>query len=279
MIDTREITIIIPHLGADEQQERSLDLCLESLAETAPHIEVLVAKNGPNCKHKGEITIADQGQCKAVNKAVFETSTKWIFISNDDMIYPPLWFEKLKRVEELKSTPEWYPYCVSPILVEPRQGAPTFETYFAGGAGGDFDLKKFIFYASSRSSMGLRPGFNLPFLMLRELWNTIGGYDEAYDPWGSNSDSDLAYKVRLAGIQPYQQTDCCVYHFSQTSGTFHPDNRSYWNKNFEYFTQKWGFPRTDTYIWEATFKMPIGSLDGGERIFEPTWEGAYGPIN
>ena len=61
---------------------------------------------------------------------------------------------------------------------------------------------------------GLRTGFNLPFLIKRELWDMVGGYDINYDPWGSNGDSDLEYKIRLAGVQPYQNTNSIVYHFS-----------------------------------------------------------------
>ena len=101
------------------------------------------------------------------------------------------------------------------------------------------------------------------------MWDTIGGYDINFDPWGSNGDSDLEYKIKLAGIQPYQSQDAVVYHFSQTSGTFSPENQGYWKKNWDYFIEKWGFERTDNGIWEATFDIPT------ERIFKPIWEGKY----
>src|SRR5204863_406780 len=81
--------------------------------------------------------------------------------------------------------------CLSPILIEPQKGAPTFEVFFAGGAGGDFDKQKFLKYAENRPTPivpSLRTGFNLPFLIRKDLWDTIGGYDINYDPWGSNGD-------------------------------------------------------------------------------------------
>src|ERR1041384_4199200 len=99
MIKSSDITIIIPHLGADDQQRYSLEQCLESLRETVPNIVRMIAFNGveynitqhpeksPNLIEKW-IYIGEQGQNKAVNAAVATTNTPWIFITNDDMIYP-----------------------------------------------------------------------------------------------------------------------------------------------------------------------------------------------
>ena len=281
MIDPKDITIIIPHLGADDQQEYALDECLQSLKETVPNIQTILAINGEECGlrdfHKELfnglkfVELTDQGQCKATNAAVATTNTPWIFVTNDDMIYAPGWWDKLSWVCEQNGK---YEKCVSPQLVEPKQGAPTFEVFFAGGAGGNFDKQKFLTYLENDQEVAmLRNGFNLPFLINRELWDTVGGYDINYDPWGSNSDSDLEYKIKLAGIQPKQNTECKVYHFSQTSGTFHPDNNSYYQANFAYFEKKWGFPRTDEGIWEATFSIPTKEQG---RKFNPSWENKYG---
>jgi GT2 family glycosyltransferase len=266
MIDPKNCTVIIPHLGGTPESEFALDECLKSLQETSPEgLKIVLALNGDKCqKHDGEIRIKSQGQCKAVNSAVAMTNTEWIMITNDDMIYKNLWWNKL--TDNLSNEV----YCVSPQLVEPIQGAPSFIRYFCGGAGGDFNKQKWIDFSENYKGEGLRTGFNLPFLIKRDLWDMVQGYDISYDPYGSNSDSDLEYKIRLAGVQPMQNTNCIVYHFSQTSGTFFPENSSYWGKNWQYFIDKWGFPRTDDGIWEANFVMP-----DKERIFRPEWEGKY----
>lgn len=278
MINSKDVTIIIPHLGNTLEQKYAFENCRRSLLDSVPEIIVrgglIVATNGfdpatqsiPN--QIGDIHIVNQGQCKAVNAAAAMVNTEWLFITNDDMIYAPNWFEKLTA---LIIGPEVM--CISPMLIEPRPGAPTFETYFCGGAGGDFDKKKWLEYAAEKfawENQGLRTGFNFPLLIKKELWDLVGGYDIVYDPWGSNSDSDLEYKIMLAGIQPYQNKDSLVYHFSQTSGTFEPRNNSSWAKNWDYFIKKWGFPRTDQGIWEANFEIP----DEG-RMFRPWWEGHY----
>ena len=272
MINEKDITIIIPHWGSSKEQEYALDQCLLSLKETAPDIRVSIAKNGEKCKHDGDVWVREQGQNRAVNATVATTNTEWFMVTMDYHVYAPGWFEKL--VELIEGTDI---RCMSPKLIEPIDGAPTFEKYFCGGAGGDFDKVKWLEFAKNYSPHGgeqwkcLRTGFNLPFLIKREVFDLISMYDVNYDPYGSNGDSDLEYKIRLAGVQPYQNTNCIVYHFSQTSGTSNPENRPYWAKNWDYFISKWGFPRTDNGIWEANFEIPKSPI----RKFLPWWEGFY----
>jgi len=282
MLRTSDVTIIIPHLGATKEQQFSIKNCFDSLIESGfPGENIIIAFNGiseststptfdPTEQGVSLIGLTKQGQCTAVNAAAATVTTPWIMVSNDDMMYAPGWFERLVAPIDESIL------CISPILVEPRPGAPTFITEFCGGAGGDFNKEKWLYFANSYMPMyqGLcRPGFNLPFLIRKDVWDLVGGYDVNYDPWSSNSDSDLEYKLKLAGVQPYQNTNCPVYHFSQTSGTFEPKNRPSWEKNWQYFIDKWGFPRTDDGIWEATFEVPTTNMG---RIFTPWWEGFYG---
>src|SRR3990167_772012 len=136
MIDQKDVTIIIPHLGETKEQEYSFDECYASLRESTPEIRIVVAKNGGACPHPRDVRIVGQGQCKAVNAAAAIVTTPWILVTNDDMIYPPGWFEKILRgwVDSGNKT-----IVISPQLIEPRPGSPTFGVYFCGGAGGDFD--------------------------------------------------------------------------------------------------------------------------------------------
>ncbi|MDO8638834.1 MAG: glycosyltransferase [Candidatus Daviesbacteria bacterium] len=276
MIDPKDVTIIIPHWGATPEQEYALDQCLTSLLETC-ECKIIVAKNGsatcpynnPEDRVRG-VVVEDQGQCKAVNAAVATVNTPWILVTNDDMIYAPGWFEKLVDFSWFGEK-EKDILCVSPMLVEPIDGAPTFHKYFCGGAGGDFDKVKWLEFAKNwnvATPGKWRTGFNLPFLIKKELLDIISIYDINYDPWGSNGDSDLQAKIHLAGIQSYQNTNCIVYHFSQTSGTGHPDNRSYWEKNWHYFINKWGFERqSGSKVWQS-----IDIIDYEKLKYHPWWE-------
>jgi len=277
MIKKEDVTIIIPSLIKPGRSAIAIKECLESLHESGfPFDNIIVATNGefiepipgdtptPHRVHNWR-----QGQTMAVNAAVATINTTWIMVTNDDMVFPPDWFEKL-TMGLSGGTDE---FTISPQLIEPTDGAPTFIKYFCGGIGGDWDKQKFMKYAKVHREEGIRSGFNLPFLMKKEVWDTIGGYDVNYSPFGSNSDSDLQYKLKLAGVQMLQNTMCPVYHFSNTSDTFTPENRPHWEKNWQYFIKKWGFPRTDDGIWEATFTIPMDKL-----LFKPSWIGKYGEI-
>src|SRR3990167_6339299 len=240
MIYKSDVTIVIPTMDS-ERNNYALNECLTSLEESGfPMKNIIIAMNGPFSFSSAKelktklVWVEEQGQCKAVNAAVATVNTKWVMVSNDDMIYPPDWFERLTQRDwgtRMASLDDDDIVCVSAQLVEPNDGAPTFKKKFFGGVGGDWNKNGFLRYVQSecnRTLGNIRSGFNLPFLIKKEVWDSVGGYDVNYDPWSSNSDSDFEYKLKLAGINMYQNTNCPVYHFSQTSGTFHPDNRGYW---------------------------------------------------
>lgn len=272
MIDEKDVSIIIPTILTSPKNV--IYECVKSLRETTK-AQIVVAYNGVSSHDLAlwdaevhpdkELQLYEQGQSRACNAAVAIVNTPWVFITNDDMIFPKGWFEKLTA--DLRDDM----LCVSPKLIEPRAGAPTFQVYFCGGAGGDFQKQKFLDFAKTYFGVGIRTGFNLPFLIKKELLDIISTYDINYDPWGSNGDSDLQAKIHLAGVQPYQNTNSIVYHFSMTSGTSSPDNRPYWDKNWHYFIEKWGFPRQDSpKVW---FSQDI--IDYEKLKYKPWWKDIY----
>src|SRR3990167_3440083 len=177
MIKPEDVTIIIPHLGATKEQHYAFNQCWISLRGTVPNIKIIVAKNGLEAlgepipldfyDHAEKIALSRQGQCKAVNAAAATVNTPWIFVTNDDMIYGSNWFENLTFIEEDFQ-------CISPQLVEPRSGAPSFLVEFCGGAGGDFDKSKWLDFYNKHESGIIRSGFNLPFLVKKEVFDLVG---------------------------------------------------------------------------------------------------------
>lgn len=265
-MEAREVTIIIPSLCPEnhELSGKALQYCLSSLNSTFEG-KVEVAFNGEGSGYP-------QGQCAAVNRVAKEVDTPWLMVSNNDMVFPPYWFEKITETMD-----NFGLLVASPNLVEPSKGAPPFIEKFCGGLGGDFDKYCFLNFANSYKEHENRPvenlienGFNLPFLIRKDVWDTIGGYDEMYDPWSSNSDSDLQYKIMLTGITPKRVRSSLVYHFSQVSGTFHSDNQSYVQENYEKFRKKWGFKRASSpEIWYKP-EIPYDELK-----FKPDWINKY----
>lgn len=246
-----KVAAIIPSLAF--KNEDYLKLCVESLRATTDW-DIIVVTNGtkdkPRLDHINGITVhlhtRDQGQCNAVNIGVQVVGTKpdYLFISNDDMYYAPGWDKYLNFV---------YP-VFSPNLVEPTNNhgsADPFIKFNGGFTLEEFkqeDVSEFIYNQEDielTSGLTYEPGFNFPLFIKEDLWQFLGGYDVAYDPWGSNSDTDLHTRINLAGVTPVRLRDVLVYHFSNKSGTFDGTHQDYYVNNIEYFKSKFGFDRDE----------------------------------
>lgn len=241
--------IIIPSLY--EADKDYLKLCVESLRESGFGGQIIVVTNGasssPVLDFKGvsvHLHTKQQGQCNAVNIGAQVAQSEYIMVSNSDMYYAPGWDRYLNFV---------YP-VFSPNLVEPVNNlgsAPPFLKFDGGFTLEEFSkesVDKFINKQVEReltSGLTHEPGFNLPFFIKRDFWNFLGGYDIGFDPWGSNSDTDLQTRINLAGVTPMRLRDVLVYHFSNKTDTFKPENDAFRMHNFDYFKQKHGFDRDE----------------------------------
>ncbi len=272
-----KVTVVIPSLAHVTQEY--LKVCVESLRATVDW-DIIVVTNGnkdkPDLSHIHGITIhlhtRDQGQANATNIGAEAAApdTDFIFISNDDMYYAPGWNEKL----------QFPAACFSPNLVEPtnnKGSAPPFLKFDGGFTLDEFkkkDVDSYIKRVIDHFTIPMifqEDGLNFPVFILKELWDTIGGYDVAYDPWGSNSDTDLQTKIELAGVKPQRLRDVLVYHFSNKSGTFE-GHQEFWQFNWDYYTEKWGFNRDDT---GADTWYCKDMIDYKKLKYHPEWEGKY----
>lgn len=274
-----KVTVIIPTLAG--VSDEYLQTTVESLRQTVDW-DIIVVSNGntnkPDYSHIHGITIhahtRDQGQCIAVNigARLAPRDTDYLFISNDDMYYAPSWFQQLKDSE--------FEHLVfSPNLMEPNNNngsAPPFLKCDGGYTLDEFN-KKLVDNCVFDAVMENEPdetGFNFPVFIKKEVWDTIGGYDTNYDPWGSNSDTDLQAKIHLAGIQTMRKRNVVVYHFSNKSGTFDGTHQDAWQKNWDYFTRKWGFNRDmiPTDVWYSKNILPE---DKSMINLNPLWKDKY----
>ena len=270
-----KVTVVIPSLYHVDGQY--LKTCVESLRKTTDW-DIIVVTNGtpemPSLSHIQGITqhlhTKDQGQCNAVNIGAQATAadTDYLMVSNSDMYYAPGWNEFLK-----------FTYlCFSPNLVEPTDNAgsaPPFLKLPAGLTLDDFDPQLVETFVQTHVPEKDTTGFNLPFFIRKHVWDDIGGYDIAYDPWGSNSDTDLQTKINLAGITPMRERNVLVYHFSQKSGTFDSSHQELWWRNWNYYQGKWGFNRDElgSDVWMNERILPE---DQKKIAYKPEWKGRYG---
>jgi glycosyltransferase involved in cell wall biosynthesis len=271
------VSAIIPSL-ASETTRPYLKLCVESLRASVDW-DIIVVTNGTKTPEpldiKGITTrlhTRDQGQNNAVNIGAQIATGDYLFVINDDMYFTPGWNRNL-RFDDL---------CFSPNLVEPENNNGSANP-FLKYPGKGFTLDEFeknlvdMFMEKKRDevhdeSYRKENGFNLPFFIRRDIFNEVGGYDVAYDPWGSNGDTDLQTKIELSGSIPKRLRDVLVYHFSNKSDTFKPENQVFWQHNWDYYTEKWGFNRDQTNGDPWYCKSMI---DYDKLKYKPSWIGKY----
>ncbi len=256
-------SVVIPTLAG--VTEPYLKVCVESLRNSGFDGEIVVVTNGTKVAEPLNIHgitrrlhTRDQGQANAVNIGVQTVNTEYVLISNDDMYYAPGWDRNLK-----------FDFPVfSPNLVEPENNHGSAQPFRKLDAG--FTLEEFnkelvdsyindVTYSLENKQDTIEPGFNFPLFIRKDLWNTVGGYDTAYDPWGSNSDTDLQTRINLAGVTPMRMLDVLVYHFSNKSGTFDGTHQDFYQNNIEYFKSKFGFDRDElgSDVWYNKDMLPV----------------------
>lgn len=271
-----KIAVVIPSLF--ELDGKYLKLAVESLRATTDWDIIVVTNGTKNKPYLGDIkgiTIhlhtKTQGQCNAVNIGAQAVSpnTDYIMVSNSDMYYGGMagrrWNKNLR-----------FDYPVfSPNLLEPQNNLGSAPPFIKTKVDGwnlkefeknkmdiDFQMTVHTFHHNDGGTWPggpiEEPGFNLPFFIKRDFWNFLGGYDVAYDPFGSNSDTDLQTRINLAGVTPMRLRDVLVYHFSNKTPTFAPENDAFRMHNFEYFKEKFGFDRDElkSDVWYNKDMLP-----------------------
>lgn len=272
------ILVVVPTMPHNLEYAK---VCVQSLLDTTDWLiavivngsdaEALRAYNFPISNERVKVLVTNvQGQCHAVNMgSKMLGNYDYLFITNDDMYYPKLWNHHLRF--------DWP--CFSPNLIEPTNNngsAPPFLKLDAGFTLEEFKqevVDKFVSDITTAETIeAATTGFNFPVFIKKDLWDLIGGYDEKYDPWGSNSDTDLQTLIELAGVQPMRDRSVLVYHFSNKSGTFDGTHQEDWQRNFDYYRDKFGYTRDDapTDTW-----MAQGLVQKDKLKFHPDWEGKY----
>lgn len=285
------LTAVIPTLV--DVDGDYMKLAVESLRTSGFDGDIIVVANGTKDMNpfrdtsgiSKAITVRAQGQCIAVNNGVgmVEGDCRYILVANADMYFAPGWLQRLKTYEIRDETNGRRKYrypCMSPNLVEPADNSGSAAPFLKLDAGFTLDsfsrdkVDEFIAKHKEQKKTTVTDGFNLPFIIDVEVWRTIGGYDVAYDPLGSNSDTDLQVKINLAGIVPKRLRDVLVYHFSNKSGTFDGSHQEAWQRNWEYFQNKWGFNRDELQsdVWMNKNMLPV---DRNSIKYTPDWAGKY----
>ena len=269
-----------------------LKVCVDSLRTSGFDGDITVVANGTKSTSPlydmdipgitKLLTTTQQGQCNAVNigASAVEGDCKYLMVVNSDMYFSPGWNKNLKLYIDAE-TGKFENMCLSPVLVEPTNNNGSADPFIKFDGGYNLDefkpeeIDKFIKDSidSMDDKQAVEAGFNLPFIIDIELWRTIKGYDTKYDPWGSNSDTDLQTLINIAGVTPMRMRDVMVYHFSNKSGTFDGTHQEDWQRNFDYYRTKFGYTRDDEPQADVWYNKNMVLED--KLIFHPEWEGKY----
>lgn len=255
-----KVSIIIPTMQANLPY---LKACVESIKKYSTEDHEIIVISNPDPYY--EIPIegikrfhnVEQGQCRAVNLGVKEASNEYILISDDDVVFPRNWEDMIEKAKEVE-------FFSGNFVESGSKGgvAMPFITKDFGNTPDDFNWEE---WEKNEGEDVWENGFGFPLICKKSFWEKIGGYDKNYDPWGSNCDSDLEYKVMIAGVMPKRWRGAPTYHFGQVSGIF--QHSDYWQKNTRYFEQKWGIARAKTpEIWYCDF-----TINKKQLRFKPDW--------
>jgi O-antigen biosynthesis protein len=219
-----KFSLIIPVYG----QHLLTFTCLKSIATTcATHdIEVIVMDDcSPTdvatelAKVEGVQFVRNEnnlGFLRTCNRGVDQASGEYVVILNNDIILTDGWLQAMANVfVQHKNVGMVGAKLIYPDGVLQEAGAIVWRDGSAWNVGRNDDANKpeynylrEVDYCSGACLM-----------LRREFWNSLGGFDERYVP-AYYEDTDLAFRVREAGLRVMYQPRAIVVHFEgRSSGT------------------------------------------------------------
>ncbi|MCS7458846.1 glycosyltransferase [Paenibacillus doosanensis] len=244
--------------------------CLESLFQNTdyPNLEVIVVDNNSNDETRSALSRMTHPLLKIIhsrdnkgfaggNGLGCNASTgEYIVLLNNDTIVPPGWLPRL--IQPLRDRPDLG--MVAPM--SNHVGNDQMLDHFVGDRIHGADphwLADFYYFYKGRIRYTDLLGF-FCVAMKREVYETVGELDCGYEI-GMFEDDDYCVRARQAGYRLAIIEDAFVYHHGSISFKKMESERyaALWNKNKQYFEQKWGL----------TWVPPKPPATPFHEIFEP----------
>ena len=286
------ISVIIPTY----RNPAYLDLCLKSATENKgiDSTEIIVIIDGfveesqaIVDKYLGVMVLPLQenhGMQYALNVGVMQATNSWVFIVNDDNVFPHNWDVRLqflldtdykqiatKTAPESSSLPRWENMVYTINQVEPAPSMFGFPEKNLGKTAEEFDYD-----AWKHFELGLQPKDKFtfdarifPFLITKKWYMACGGFDTFYKSpfW---CDCDFFTKLELIpGIHFTRYHGLHLYHFGGTATKTREDVEALMFKKSEgaaaqAFAYKWGYiPNLAEAVSRGNSKLPIDNAVKG----------------
>ena len=172
------------------------------------------------------------GLCSALNKAAELANSNYILYAHDDMFFCKNW--DLYLEDEIKKFPDNLFYLTG-TNVSVKNGLINFD---CGSTPENFNETKFDEFCKKDISKDLQGSHWSPHLIHKDLWKSIGGFSEEFNP-GDGSDPDFCMKLWNKNVRVFKTVSKFkVYHFSSVTTR---KGKIKLNNGTKIFTLKYGF--------------------------------------
>lgn len=247
------ISVIIPTY----KNPKYLDLCLKSIVDNkvSDTTEVIVVVDGfveeseyVMQKYSGISYLpleSNMGMQYAINIGVMQANNPYVFIVNDDNVFPTKWDSRLEEViTQLETTEPKFALTVNQI--EPTgPGMFNFPSVNCGTMVDTFDLDKFLATELQYQSNNItKDGHIFPFIVNKKYFMGVGGFDTFYDS-PNICDWDFFLKLELLDFTFPRTHSVHLYHFGSVSTKKNAESQSFVLRErnaMEQYIWKWGSP-------------------------------------
>ncbi|MEZ6015365.1 MAG: glycosyltransferase [Planctomycetota bacterium] len=284
------VTVIIVSCNALENTQR----CLASLAagrDARYPQRIIVVDNGSTdgsrewLERSPDIELivnpTNYGAPRARNQALLYARQAglgdWVAFLDNDIVVPEGWLDRALYHGAVDPSIGAIPLCAN--------RASKFQVVPYSGGDTQAEIDRFArehYESSPRRGKDTFLFTSLAVLVRREVLDQIGGFDEAFSPWGFEDD-DLSTRIKLAGWRNRVARDTFVYHAHYATQEKVQRHNSWMESNWRHFVAKWSpgietpklfdfarvtFPTVET-VTRAQLVFALPAVDAPP----PRWEG------
>jgi len=245
------ITVIIPSY----RNPKYLDLCLKSITENKvlDTTQVIAVIDGYVEETQEVInkypTVGflpfeqNMGMQYAINAGVMQAETEYVFVVNDDNVFPTEWDKRL--IDSIKKIKDER-FVITVNQIEPTgPGMFNFPVMDLGQSADTFSYEQFLHNEPKIASQQITSdGHIFPFVITKKYFMAVGGFDTFYNS-PNICDWDFFLKLELWEFAFPRIHTLHLYHFGSVSTKKNSESQHFRAKEqaaIEQYMWKWGVP-------------------------------------